>query len=50
MVGELFIIAAGILIVGAVMLISLGVYILFFTNELDDTLGYDNEVGGNDEA
>ena len=45
-----FAMAAGILISGAVLLVGLGLYILFFTNELDDTLGYDNEVGGNDEA
>ena len=44
MVEELFIIAAGILIVGAVMLISLGVYILFFTNELDTVFGDDDET------
>ena len=44
MVGELFIIAAGILIVGGVLLISLGVYILFFTNELDTVFGDDDET------
>ena len=33
-----FAIGAGILIVGAVLLVGFGLYILFFTNELDTVL------------
>lgn len=44
-----FAIGAGILIVGAMLLVGLGLYIMFFTNELDELFGYDKEVENSDE-